>query len=281
LNTQDAGSSRVAALQTRVAIAGLGAIGSVLAKRLDQGVIPGLCLSAVSARELAKASAFVHDLRRPVQVLPLTQLANHADLIIECAPASALSEVLTPFLSTGKSAVVLSVGGLLQRPELMALARQHGANIAVPSGALLGIDAVLAAAEGVIHSVKLSTRKPPLGLSGAPHLLANNISVEGLLEPLCVFRGNAIEAVRGFPANVNVVAALALAGIGAERTQVELWADPTITRNIHSIKVESDAASFSMEIENIPSENPKTSRIVVQSILALLRKHYGSIRIGT
>lgn len=96
-----------------------------------------------------------------------------------------------------------------------------------------------------------------------------------------MFSGNALEAVRGFPANVNVVAALALAAIGAERTQVEIWADPSLTKNIHSIQVDSDAAKFSMEIENIPSENPKTSGIVVQSVLALLRKLNAPMRIGS
>ncbi len=266
---------------TPVAIAGLGAIGSVLAKKLDQGAIPGLQLAAVSARNFEKASSLVSGFEHAVKLVPLSELVAHADLVIECAPAAALSEVLTPFLALGRSAVVLSVGGLLQRPELIALAESTGAQIEVPSGALLGIDAVLAAAEGVIHSVKLISRKPPQGLAGAPHLLTHHISVEGLSAPLCVFRGNAMEAVRGFPANVNVVAALALAGIGAERTQVELWADPSITRNIHAIQVVSDAATFSVEIENIPSDNPKTSRIVVQSVLALLRKRSATLRIGS
>ncbi len=265
----------------RVAIAGLGAVGGVLAKRLDEGVVPGLRLTAVSSRDLEKAAQLVGAFQQHVQVVPVADLVSFADLVIECAPAVALSEVISPFLKLGKSALVLSVGGLLQRPELSALANKHGGHILIPSGAVLGIDAVLAAAEGTIRSVKLSTRKPPQGLAGAPHLIAQKISVEGLTAPVCVFRGNANQAVRGFPANVNVVAALALAGIGAERTQVEIWADPSLTRNIHSIEVDSDAATFSMSIENIPSENPKTSRIVVQSVLALLRKLNAPVRIGS
>jgi aspartate dehydrogenase len=266
---------------TRVAIAGLGAIGSVLAKALDQGAISSLRLTAVSAGNLEKAQRLIGEFQSDVIVAPLTDLADHADLVIECAPAAVLGEVLTPFLIQGKIAVVLSVGGLLQRPNLVALAQAHGAQIAVPSGALLGLDAVLAAAEGEIQSVRLSSRKPPRGLAGAPHLIAKGIVLDGLTQPLCVFNGTALEAVRGFPANVNVVAALALAGIGAERTEVEIWADPTITRNVHSIKVISDAATFSTEIENIPSTNPKTSRIVAQSILALLRKRFATLQIGS
>jgi aspartate dehydrogenase len=146
---------------------------------------------------------------------------------------------------------------------------------------LLGLDAVIAAAEGEIFSVKMVTNKPPLGLKGAPHLIENNISVDGLTEPLKVFSGNAKEAAKGFPANLNVVVALALAGIGPEKTQLEIWADPTVVRNTHTIIVDSDSAKFSMKMENIPSENPKTGRIVAQSVVAMLRKMQATLQIGT
>jgi aspartate dehydrogenase len=125
------------------------------------------------------------------------------------------------------------------------------------------------------------TRKPPAGLKGAPHLEAHGISVDGLTEPLKVFEGNARDAARGFPANLNVVVALALAGVGPENTRLEIWADPTVTRNTHTIHVDADSARFTMTIENIPSENPKTGRIVSQSVVALLRKMGASLRVGT
>src|SRR6266446_4984865 len=122
-------------------------------------------------------------------------------------------------------------------------------------------DAVLAAAEGGISRVHMVTRKPPQGLAGAPYLEANAIAVTGLSEPKRVFTGSAREAARGFPANVNVAAALALAGIGPDRTTIEIWADPALTRNVHRIEVEAKAARLSMHIENVPSpENPRTGR---------------------
>jgi aspartate dehydrogenase len=151
----------------------------------------------------------------------------------------------------------------------------------VPTGALLGLDAVIAAAEGQIHSVRMVTRKPPAGLKGAPHLVEHNISVDGLTQPLKVFEGNARDAAKGFPANLNVVVALALAGVGPDNTLLEIWADPTVTRNTHTIEVDADSARLTMTIENIPSENPKTGRIVAQSVVALLRKMQGSLRVGT
>ncbi|MPZ37831.1 MAG: aspartate dehydrogenase, partial [Rhizobiales bacterium] len=149
------------------------------------------------------------------------------------------------------------------------------------TGALLGLDAVTAAAEGRISSVRMITRKPPNGLAGAPYLVANNISVDGLNTAKRVFAGNAREAAAGFPANVNVAAALSLAGIGPEQTTIEIWADPAVDRNCHSIEVEADSARFSLTIENVPSENPKTGKITALSVLAALRKLHAPLRVGT
>jgi aspartate dehydrogenase len=151
----------------------------------------------------------------------------------------------------------------------------------VPTGALLGLDAVIAAAEGTIHSVRMITRKPPGGLAGAPYLLRHDISVAGLTEAKLVFEGTAREAARGFPANVNVAAALSLAGIGADRTQIAIWADPAVSRNVHRIEVEADSARFSLMIENVPSENPRTGRITALSVVALLRKLRSPLAVGT
>jgi len=101
-------------------------------------------------------------------------------------------------------------------------------------------------------------------------------------EPVRVFAGTAREAARGFPANVNVAAALALAGIGPDRTSVEIWADPTVTRNTHTITVEADAARLTMTIEGVPSpENPRTGRLTPLSVLALLEGLVGPLKIGS
>jgi aspartate dehydrogenase len=266
---------------TRVAIAGLGAIGQSLARSLAAGAVPGVELVAVSAKHHDKAAGFVKTLAREVPVLAIEQLEPVADLVVECAPAALLSDIVTPFLKAGKPAVVLSVGALLFNDHLRDVAAAHGGTLVVPTGALIGLDAVIAAAEGTIHSVRMVTRKPPAGLKGAPHLEDNRISVDGLTAPLKVFEGNARDAARGFPANLNVVVALALAGVGPERTLLEIWADPTVSRNTHTIHVDADSARFTMTIENIPSENPKTGRIVAQSVVALLRKMRANLRVGT
>jgi aspartate dehydrogenase len=125
------------------------------------------------------------------------------------------------------------------------------------------------------------TRKPIRGLAGAPYVVENKIDIEGITEAQKIFDGTAREAAKGFPANVNVAVALSLAGIGPDLTRIEIWADPALTRNTHRIEVESDSASFSMAIENIPSENPKTGVITALSVIAYLRKLRAPLRVGT
>jgi aspartate dehydrogenase len=263
-----------------IAIAGLGVIGKTVARKLTQG-LPGLALAAIATRDRAKAQAWLDREGISCPLVALDEVPAHADLVVECAPASILDRICRPMLTAGKQVMVLSSSALLPRPELVDLARAHGGQIIVPTGALIGFDAVSAAAEGTIHSVQMVTRKPPGGLAGAPYLVENGISMEGVTSALRVFKGSARDAAAAFPANVNVVAALSLAGIGPDRTTIEIWADPAVTRNCHQIKVDSDSASFTMAIENIPSENPKTGRITALSVIAALRKLTSPLQVGT
>jgi aspartate dehydrogenase len=264
----------------RVAVAGLGAIGLKLAETLDRG-IPGCVLAAVSANDRGKAAKRLAHLARAVPVVTLTELEPLADIVVECAPAKLLPAITEPFLRAGKTVIVLSAGAILSHEHLVDLARQHGGQIVVPTGALLGLDAVTAAAEGEIRSVRMITRKPVRGLAGAPYLAEHNIRLEDITEPTRIFVGSPREAAIGFPANLNVAVALSLAGIGADNTTLEIWADPSLERNVHRIEVDSDSASFSMSIENIPSDNPRTGRITALSVISYLRKLGAPLRVGS
>jgi aspartate dehydrogenase len=266
----------------RVAVGGFGAIGKVVAEAIDRG-IEGLSLAAVSARDTARATAAMGGFAIPAPVVPLGALWEDADIVVECAPAEHLRTIAEPALASGRMLVTLSCGALLDNFDLVELAHREGGRILVPSGALLALDAVQAAAlGGGIRSVQMITRKPPGGLEGAPYLVEHGIEVGGLNAAKLVFRGSAREAARGFPANVNVAAALALAGIGPDRTMIDIWADPAVDRNIHRIEVEADAVSFSVEIRNVPSlENPRTGRLTPLSVIALLKKLTNPLAIGT
>ena len=134
--------------------------------------------------------------------------------MVEAAPAAVFETIASAAIEAGRIFVPASVGALLPRMHLVRRAQETGARIVVPTGALLGLDAVRAAAEGRVDSVTIESRKPPRGLEGAPYLVQHGIDVSGLTAPKRVFEGNAFDAAAGFPANVNVAAALALAGIG-------------------------------------------------------------------
>ena len=264
----------------RVGLAGLGAVGLEVAKRLIAGV-PGLTLAAVAVRDAQKAQRALPQVGHDIPIRKATELANDCDIVVECLPPALFREVAISAIDKGRIFMPLSVAQLLENDDLIDRARQKNARILVPTGALIGLDAVRAAAEGTIHSVKMVTRKPPAGLEGAPHLRERGISVTGLKEPLKVFEGSAREGARGFPTNVNVAAALSLAGIGPDRTQLEIWADPGVTRNTHTITVDADTARFTMTIENIPSENPRTGKSVAPSTVAALRALVSELKVGT
>lgn len=265
-----------------VGIGGLGTVGFEVARRIDGGGVDGLVLSAVSARDHAGARERMAGFRTPADVIAAGELAARADIVVECAPAAAFREIAEPVVRAGKILVAISAGALLDHADLVDTARATGARIVVPSGAVMGLDTVRAAAESGIASVTMITRKPPRGLAGAPYLADRGIDVEGLDAPLKVFEGSAREGARGFPANVNVAAALGLAGIGPERTRLEIWADPGVTRNTHEIRLEAETVRFQLRIENVPSpENPRTGRSVAPSVIAALRRFVAPLVVGT
>jgi aspartate dehydrogenase len=264
----------------KIGIAGLGAVGLEVGRRIEAG-IPGLVLAAVSVRDIEKARRNLPAVGVRVPVVAAEALAETCDLVVECLPAALFRAVASSAIERGRLFMPLSVGQLLENWDLVERARETGARILVPTGALIGLDTVRAAAEGTIHSVTMITRKPPRGLEGAPYLVEHGISVKGLNAAKKVFDGSAREGARGFPANVNVAAALSLAGIGPDKTRLEIWADPALERNTHRIEVDADTASFSMAIENVPSENPKTGRIVALSTIATLRGLVAELKVGT
>jgi aspartate dehydrogenase len=263
-----------------VAIAGLGAVGRVLVSRLAEGV-PGIELTAVSARDHSRAKQTLRELGVEVALVEAEKLEPLADLVVECAPAHVLSSIAEPFLRAGKEVVVLSAGALFEQEHLVELAKTHGGRITVPTGALLGLDAIAAAQEVGITSLHLTTRKPPAALVGAPGLEDSGIDLDSLTEPRLVFSGTARQVVRGFPANLNVAVALSLAGPGPDDTHVEVWADPGVTKNTHTIVMTSEVADLSMTIENVPSENPRTGRITPWSVISLLRKRTAILSVGS
>ncbi|AUN33314.1 aspartate dehydrogenase [Niveispirillum cyanobacteriorum] len=265
----------------RVGIAGYGTIGAAVGRALDAGM-EGLTLTAVTSGDAAKARTRMAELKAQVPVVDAATLAELCDIIVECAPTAAFADIALPALARGRTLVTVSGAALLQRPDIIDAAGAHGGRIILATGALLGFDAVRAAAEGTIHSVTMVTRKPPTSLTKAKEVVERGLDLLSLTEPLKLFDGSAREGAARFPANVNVAAALGLAGIGPDRTQLQIWADPSVTRNCHRIVVDADSARLVLEIENVPTvENPGTGRITALSLVAAVRGLTSAFRVGS
>jgi len=257
-------------------------IGYEVCRALLQG-IPGLTLTAAAARDADRARSRLGSAAEGLAMVPLAELAGLADVVVECAPAAVYDDIARPAVDAGRVFITMSSGALLSRRDLIERARSTGARIIVPSGGILGLDALNAAAEDQIHTVTLITRKPPSSLVGAPYLLERGISLDGLTQAERIFEGNAEQAARAFPANINVAATLSLAGIGPQRTRVEVWADPALEGALRqAVQVESSSASFRIDLSSYPlPQNPRTGSLTPRSVIAALRALTTCFRVGT
>ncbi|VVB68589.1 putative L-aspartate dehydrogenase [uncultured archaeon] len=164
---------------------------------------------------------------------------------------------------------------------MKTLAEEHGSRIYIPSGAISGLDGLKSASIGTIRKVTLTTTKNPKGLEGAPYIRENKVDLEALKEPAVIFEGSAAEAVKAFPANVNVAATLCLAAREG-KVRVKIIADPNINVNRHEIMAEGDFGQIFTRVENVPSpKNPKTSYLAALSAIATLRSIVEPLKIGT
>lgn len=266
----------------KIGIAGIGTIGSAVARALDNGEIHGCELAGIAARSPERADQFNATLRNRVPSLSFGELADECQIVLEALPPSAFELIAIPVLTKSKTLIAMSASQLLARGDLVDLARQHNGRIVIPSGAMLGLDAIKAAAVGILHDVTVVSRKPPKSLLTAPYVTKSEMNLAELREPVCLLSGCVSDVAKEFPANVNVAAAVSLAGLGPERTRLEIWADPTLRFNTHIVRVRSDSSDFTMSIQNRPSdENPATGRITSQSVVAYLRQLNAAMRIGT
>lgn len=246
-----------------VGIAGLGAIGSAVGRKLRKG-IDGLQWTAAS--DITPNDEF------DIPLLTFEELAKQCDIIIECLPPAIVPELTQYVFKEQKTLILISSCALLMSPEILNTHKDTHSRIIVPSGALAGIDGVKALRELGIQKSIITSNKHPRGFKGAPYVEEMGINLEQIRTRTKIFEGNALEAAKGFPANVNVAATLSLSGIGAEKTRVEIWADPDAIGNSHEITVTGEFSTIKSRIENMPDPaNPKSSMLAAQSIVTTLK----------
>jgi aspartate dehydrogenase len=265
-----------------IGIVGCGAIGTALA---------GYAASELNARvnkillwdqDAGRAALLAEKIGNALVAEGVEDLVERADLVIEAASPAVVPEIFKAALARRKDIMVMSIGGVLGNERLLDSAREKEIKVMLPSGAISGIDALKASAVAGIKSVTITTRKGPGSIKGAPYLSEKKIDVDAIKEETVVFEGNALEAIKGFPKNINVSALLSLAGIGPEKTKVRIVVSPDYTRNTHEIEIVSGAGKVFTRTENLPSpSNPKTSYLAALAAITSLRDYFDTVRIGT
>jgi aspartate dehydrogenase len=259
----------------KVGLIGYGQIGRSVAKAIADGLAGSTELTSILVRNAARHEETAP---APLETDPAAFHASDADLVVEVGGHDALRQHVGGVLESGKDLMTVSVGALAD-PAFLArveeLTARTGRRLLVPSGAIAGLDMISAAALAPLESVTHTTRKPPaaftadqMGRSEPPD------------EPLLLFDGPARDGVGRFPENVNVAAAVSLAGIGLDRTRLRVYADPTVRRNVHEVEVVGEFGRLSLRVENEPSANPKTGRVVPLSVAKALRNLSAPIVIG-
>src|SRR5215831_5616484 len=264
-----------------VAIAGFGSIGRLVGRHLDEG-LQGLRLVSVSAANLDRARENLKVFRTRVDAVPLDRIADTADVIVDCAVPDVFRNAVTPAIERARTIVTVNATSLLEHPDIIERAERTGARVILASGSVLGFDALRAANVGVINSVLMVTRKPPLSLARSPWIREQRIDLRGIVQPTKIFEGSAREAARAFPDKFNIVAAVALASIGPDRVRIEIWLDPAVERNVHRISVDADSTRFEMEIQNVPNPGHEgTGPLTAYSVIAALKDLTATFRVGT
>ncbi len=270
----------------RISVVGVGSIGRYLVEKVHAGAVSGVSVASVAAASGASSRLIELTARtgcRPAAD-PLDVLTDKPDLVVEAAAQAAVRQYAVPWLEGGADLMVMSVGALADAALLRAIgaaAERSGRRVHVPAGAIGGLDVVRAANLDQLSEVTLITSKPPRALAGAPFFETNPVDLSAIPERTVIFEGSAAEAVRLFPANVNVAAALSLAGIGPDRTRMQVVADPSLDRNVHEIHAHGAFGDLTIRVANVPSPtNPKTSYLASLSALATLHRLSQPVQIG-
>jgi aspartate dehydrogenase len=266
-----------------VGIVGCGAIGTTIARYIDRTLVGKLTVAGVTDLDQARAGWLSTELRSQPKAVPLTQLIDHVQVVVEAASTSVAFHVAQQVLDAGKIVLVMSVGGLLGRvDQLRELAVQRNGYLLIPSGALCGVDAVKAMASDGLQRVTLTTTKPPMAFAGAPYVEEHAIVLEDIRDATTLYDGPAEAAVIGFPQNANVAATLTIAAGDPALVHVRLIADPHVTTNAHELVAEGSWGAARTRMESDPSEtNPKTSAVAIASAQAQLQSLVTSYQVGT
>jgi len=261
-------------------------MGTQIALALDSGQIPAT-LTHVFDESKEKSALLVEKLTHKPEIVENSHLlsSNPVDIVVEAASQDAVTDASLSVLQNKKDLMIMSVGALLDESIYDILSdacKDFKKTIYLPSGAIAGLDGIKSVKDE-LESVTITTTKHPRSLKGAKFFETSDVNLDEINSSTVIFEGTAKEAVQLFPANINVAALLSLSGIGSEKTNVKIVADPNTDKNTHHIEAAGKFGKMTFTIENIPDpSNPKTSRLAILSAIETLRKYCSDdIQIGT
>ena len=253
----------------KLGIIGCGAIGTDVGKAADEmKEIEKIFLFDIKAN----ASKKLCNSLKKAEIKPVKDFLKDVDVVFEAASQQAVEEYAELVINSGKDLVIMSVGSLLDakfKIKLEKIALEKKCKIYLPSGAVCGIDGILSASVDLVNEVTLVTTKPPASLG-------KYVDKREIL-----YDGDARDAIKNFPMNLNVAASLSLAGIGFDKTRVQIVVDPVATRINHKILAHGKFGRLRAEVENMPNpNNPKSSYMASLSAIATLKRIINPIQIG-
>jgi len=265
-----------------VLIIGCGSIGTVIARAADRmDDVESVLLYDI---DNSKAEQLAASLKNSEVLGTVDFRDTEADLVIEAAGQKAAKDMVPSALENGMDAMIMSVGAFADKgfqDRCYSAVSKFDSIVLIPSGAVAGVDALKGAGRAKLELVKLTTTKPPKGLTGVKYLQDKGVIVEEIKERTTLYSGPASQAVQYFPANVNVAATISLAGIGFERTQVEVVCDPTASVNSHHLFAKGDFGEMEATTRNLPSpDNPRTSYLASLSATSTLKEYIDRVWIG-
>jgi len=263
----------------KIGLIGYGSIGQVVAEELVSRPLPNYELSSILLRPAQFVAA-----RSALPGIHCTAsfddfVGQNLDIVIEVAGQGAVRDYGILIADLGLELVLISSGALADdsfRSKLEAAAQKTGARVVLPSGALAGFDGLMSLRRAGLLSVKYTSRKPPEAWMGTP--AQQNFDLASLSEPTVIFEGSAKEAALKFPKNANLAATVGIAGLGLEKTEVALIADPTIRENVGQLSATSQDATLEVTVSGQSSpQNPKTSLSTAMSVLSCLENRSAAI----
>ena len=270
----------------RLGILGGGVIARLILDTVKRGELKGIEPVAIMGRNAASRGRPIADAHGLAYVTQLDALlALKPDVIVEAASHEAVRDFGPAILDAGVAFLVLSCGALSNdalRARLESAAARSGAMLYVPSGGIGGLDTLKAVVVAGCDEAEIAVTKPPAAWKGIAYVDQLGLDLDRLAGATVLFEGTAREGVPYFPANVNIAAALSLAGIGFDRTRLKVVADPALKFNTHYINFKGRTGSVSIRFESLAfPDNPKTSYLAAVSALAALKEFSSRVRYGT